>query len=172
MIEANFLQDTLLDDFEEEGNLRGYQLPIQADKRKKPDKFQRIEAVSPLWERGFVFYNEDLQNDPDMLAGIEQTLSIEKAAAHTMMVPTLMKVQSMYCRSIQEYRSLNRASAHAGLLKIYGKMKQFIKDLILSYRIKRAIRLAEELSRVSKRRYLVLMVAGIPKVYSKQELKR
>lgn len=51
-------------------------------------------------------------------------------------------------------------------------MKQFIKDLILSYRIKRAIRLAEELSRVSKRRYLVLMVAGIPKVYSKQELKR
>ena len=51
-------------------------------------------------------------------------------------------------------------------------MKQFIKDLILSYRIKRAIRLAEELSRVSKRRYLVLMVAGIPKVYSKQELKK
>lgn len=51
-------------------------------------------------------------------------------------------------------------------------MKQFIKDLILSYRIKRAIRLAEELSRVSKRRYLVLMVAGIPKVYSKQGLKK
>lgn len=51
-------------------------------------------------------------------------------------------------------------------------MKQFIKDLILSYRIKRAIRLAEELSRVSKRRYLVLMVAGIPKVYFKQELKK
>lgn len=50
-------------------------------------------------------------------------------------------------------------------------MRQFIKDLILSYRIKRAIRLAEELSRASKRRYLVLMVAGIPKVYSKQELK-
>lgn len=51
-------------------------------------------------------------------------------------------------------------------------MKQFIKDLILNYRIKRAVRLAEELSRVSKRRYLVLMVAGIPKVYSKQDLKR
>lgn len=51
-------------------------------------------------------------------------------------------------------------------------MKQFIKNLILSYRIKRAIRLAEELSKASKRRYLVLMVAGIPKVYSKQELKK
>ena len=54
LIEANFLQDTLLDDFEAEGNLRGYQLPIQADKRKKPDKFARIEAVSlRLLQRGF-----------------------------------------------------------------------------------------------------------------------
>lgn len=79
-IEANFLQDILLDEFTTEGKLRGYQLPIQADKRKKPDKFGRIEAVSPLWERGFVFYNEAMQNDPDMLAGIEQTLSIEKGS--------------------------------------------------------------------------------------------
>lgn len=79
-IEANFLQDILLDEFDAEGRLRGYQLPIQADKRKKPDKFARIEAVSPLWERGFVKYNEKMQNDPDMLAGIEQTLSIEKGS--------------------------------------------------------------------------------------------
>lgn len=50
-------------------------------------------------------------------------------------------------------------------------MRRFIKDLILNYRVRRAIKLAEELSRVSKRRYLVLMVAGVPKVYSKQELK-
>lgn len=50
-------------------------------------------------------------------------------------------------------------------------MKQFIKNLILNYRVRRAVRLAAELSQVSKRRYLVLMVAGVPKVYSKQELK-
>ena len=79
-IEANFLQDILLDEFDAEGRLRGYQLPIQADKRKKPDKFARIEAVSPLWERGFVKYNEKMKDDPDMLAGIEQTLSIEKGS--------------------------------------------------------------------------------------------
>lgn len=79
-IEANFLQDILLDEFTTEGKMRGYQLPIQADKRRKPDKFARIEAVSPLWERGFVFYNEAMQNDPDTLAGIEQTLSIEKGS--------------------------------------------------------------------------------------------
>lgn len=77
-IEANFLQDIILDEFTTEGNLRGYQLPIRGDHRKKPDKYQRIEAVSPLWERGFVFYNIDLQTDPDMNAGLEQTLAFEK----------------------------------------------------------------------------------------------
>lgn len=50
-------------------------------------------------------------------------------------------------------------------------MKQFIKDFILNYRIRRAIRLADELSKASRRKYLVLLVAGVPKVYSKQELK-
>lgn len=77
-IEANFLQDTLLDEFTREGNLRGYQLPISPDRRKKPDKFQRIEAISPLWERGFVYYNSKMENDPDMRTGIDQTLSFER----------------------------------------------------------------------------------------------
>ena len=77
-MEANFMQDTILDEFRREGDLRGYQLPISGDKRKKPDKFQRVEAISPLWERGFVTYNEDEKNDPYMLAGIDQTLAFEK----------------------------------------------------------------------------------------------
>ena len=76
-MELVFMQDLILDEFTREGNARGYQLPIRGDTRKKPDKFQRIEAVSPLWERGFVFYAADQQRDPDMLAGIEQTLAIE-----------------------------------------------------------------------------------------------
>ncbi len=79
-MEANFLQDILLDEFTVEGYKRGYQLPIRPDKRSKPNKFQRVEAISPLWERGFVFYNADLQTDRDMLTGIEQTLSFEKGS--------------------------------------------------------------------------------------------
>jgi len=79
-MEANFMQDTLLDEFTTEGEKRGYQLPIRKDTRQKPDKFQRIEAVSPLWERGFVFYNALLEKDPDMLKGIEQTLAIGKGS--------------------------------------------------------------------------------------------
>lgn len=79
-MEANFMQDTILDEFEREGALRGYWLPIMPDKRKKPDKAARIEAVSPLWERGYVYYNEAEKNDPDMRTGIEQTLSFEKGS--------------------------------------------------------------------------------------------
>lgn len=77
-MEANFMQDTILDEFRREGDLRGYQLPIVGDKRKKPDKFQRVEAISPLWERGFVSYDISQRDDPDMLAGIDQTLAFEK----------------------------------------------------------------------------------------------
>ncbi len=79
-MEANFMQDTILDEFEREGNIRGWQLPITPDKRKKPDKFARIEAVSPLWERGFVWYNEAQKDDVDMKVGIDQTLAFEKGS--------------------------------------------------------------------------------------------
>ena len=78
MMETSFMQDIILDDFTIEGNLRGYQLPITGDKRKKPDKFQRVEAISPLWERGFVYYDLSQKDDPDMQAGIAQTLAFEK----------------------------------------------------------------------------------------------
>lgn len=78
MMEASFMQDIILDDFTIEGTQRGYQLPITGDKRKKPDKFQRVEAISPLWERGFVFYDLSQKEDPDMQAGIAQTLAFEK----------------------------------------------------------------------------------------------
>ena len=79
-MEANFMQDVILDEFVTEGNIRDYQLPIMPDKRKKPEKIQRIEAVSPLWERGFVFYNEALKGTPDMEVGIEQTLALERGS--------------------------------------------------------------------------------------------
>ena len=72
------LQDLLLDEFALEGEKRGFQLPIRADKRKKPDKFSRIENVSALWERGFVYYDIKQKDDTDFQAALEQTLCFEK----------------------------------------------------------------------------------------------
>lgn len=77
-IEANMLQDILLDEFSIEGEKRGFQLPIRADKRKKPDKYARIENISVLWERGFVYYDQSQKDDADFQAAIEQTLCFEK----------------------------------------------------------------------------------------------
>lgn len=79
-MEANFMQDIILDEFTTEGNIRGYQLPIMPDTRKKPEKIQRIEAISPLWERGFIYYNQAKRDDPDMQVHIEQTLSLERGS--------------------------------------------------------------------------------------------
>jgi phage terminase large subunit-like protein len=79
-MEANFMQDMLLDEFEAEGNQRGYQLPIRPDKRQKPDKFQRIEALSPLYERGLVVYNSLLRETADMEQALDQLLAFEKGS--------------------------------------------------------------------------------------------
>lgn len=81
LMEANFLQDSILDEFTEEGNARGWQLPISGDKRKKPDKLERIINITPLWERGFVWYNEALKDSPDMRVGIDQTLALAKGSS-------------------------------------------------------------------------------------------
>lgn len=80
MMEANFIQDMLLDEFTKEGKARGYQLPIRPDTRKKPDKFQRIEALSPLYERGVIYYNSKKQTDRHMISAVDQLLSFEKGS--------------------------------------------------------------------------------------------
>jgi predicted phage terminase large subunit-like protein len=80
-MEEVFLQDLFFDDFDNEGKLRGYILPIRGDKRAKPDKLIRISALSPLWQRGWVIYNEAEKKDADMITGIEQLLALEKGSS-------------------------------------------------------------------------------------------
>lgn len=73
-IEANMLQDLLLDEFDTEADQREYHMPIRGDKRKKPDKFTRIENLTPLFERGLVRFNEKERKNPDMQMLIQQIL--------------------------------------------------------------------------------------------------
>lgn len=76
-MEANMLQDLLMDEFQRQGEQRGYQLPIRPDRRAKPDKFARIEALSPLYENGYIWYNAHERNTSDMQRAIEQLLAFE-----------------------------------------------------------------------------------------------
>lgn len=80
-MEQVFLQDTLLDDFDAEGEERGYNLPIRGDKRAKPPKDMRIEAIAAYYERGMVYYNEVEKNSPDMIVGNEQVMAFEKGSS-------------------------------------------------------------------------------------------
>ena len=79
-IEGNFIQDDFINDFDEEGDKRGYYLAIIPDKRTKPDKFQRVERLCGFYHRGNVYYNIAEQDNNDMKVGIEQLLAFEKGS--------------------------------------------------------------------------------------------
>lgn len=79
-MEAGFMQDLLLDEFRKFGERVGYQIPIVGDTRKKPDKFARIEALQPLFERGDIILNELERDTQGMRVLVEQLLCFEKGS--------------------------------------------------------------------------------------------
>lgn len=79
-MEANFMQDLMLDEFYKAGISRGEHVPIIGDKSPKGDKFARIEAMQPLFERGLVIFNEAEKNAPGMNVLEEQLLLFEKGS--------------------------------------------------------------------------------------------
>lgn len=76
-MEEVFLQDLLYNDFNQEAVKRGYPIPVRGDKRKKPDKDARIEAMSGYFERGQVYFNEAEKNNHHMQRLKEQLLLFE-----------------------------------------------------------------------------------------------
>lgn len=65
-MEDVFLQKLLFKDFNAEALIRQIFIPIVGDKRQKPDKDSRITALSPFFERGFIFFNAKKKNDHHM----------------------------------------------------------------------------------------------------------
>ncbi|ADY51522.1 phage uncharacterized protein [Pseudopedobacter saltans DSM 12145] len=79
-MESNFLQDLILEEFRTVGNSYGHQIPIRGDSRKKPDKFSRIEAMQPLFERGLIIINEKEKDSNGVKVLVEQLLMFEKGS--------------------------------------------------------------------------------------------
>lgn len=79
-MESNFIQDMILAEFKKAGEKIGWQIPIRGDARKKPDKFARIEALQPLFERGEVIFNRKEKDHPGMQQLEEQLLMFEKGS--------------------------------------------------------------------------------------------
>jgi len=79
-VEGNFIQDGFIDDFDEEGEKRGYFVPIVADKRQKPDKFLRVERTAAFYHRAQVFYNRLEKDNNDMKLAVDHLLAFEKGS--------------------------------------------------------------------------------------------
>lgn len=66
-MEANLIQDILLEEFNKIGKNLGRVIPIRGDERKKPDKFTRIESLlEPLNRAGKLIFNEREKDNPHM----------------------------------------------------------------------------------------------------------
>lgn len=78
-IEGLFAQDEFVNDFDTEGDERGFYIPISSDKRPKEGKFDRIESLSGFFERRNVFFN-DAHANSDMQILVDQFLSFEKGS--------------------------------------------------------------------------------------------
>jgi hypothetical protein len=77
-IEGLFAMDEFVNDFDTEGDVRGYHVPVTADKRPKNDKYDRIEATQSFFERRNVWFNADEKDNADQIELIEQYLAFEK----------------------------------------------------------------------------------------------
>jgi predicted phage terminase large subunit-like protein len=79
-IEGLFSMDEFVNDFDNEGDDRGYYIPVIADKKTKIDKFDRIEATQAFYERRNVFFNIDEKDNADQIELVDQYLAFEKGS--------------------------------------------------------------------------------------------
>ncbi len=79
-IEGLFAQDEFINDFDTEGDFRGYHVPVEADQRPKGDKHDRIESMAGYYERNNMFIDEALREDPDTMLHVEHLLAFEKGS--------------------------------------------------------------------------------------------
>jgi len=80
MFEGLFAMDMFVNDFDEEGDERGYYIPIVPSKRPKGDKEDRIEADAGHWERRNCYLNEAEKDNSDQILFFDTMMAFEKGA--------------------------------------------------------------------------------------------
>jgi predicted phage terminase large subunit-like protein len=79
-IEGLFAMDEFVNDFDIEGDKRGFHIPVVADKRSKSNKYDRVESLSGYFERHDVIFNIAEKMTPDQVTLIDQFLAFEKGS--------------------------------------------------------------------------------------------
>ncbi|GHV13608.1 hypothetical protein FACS1894169_00980 [Bacteroidia bacterium] len=80
MFEGLFAMSMFTNDFDEEGDIRGYYIPIVPNTRPKGEKEGRIEASAGFWERRNCYLNEDEKNNSDQILFVDTMLAFEIGA--------------------------------------------------------------------------------------------
>lgn len=114
-IEGLFSMDEFVNDFDEEGDRRGYHIPVRADKRPKADKYDRIEATESFFERRNVFFNEEERDTADQIELVDQYLAFEKGGDAAVDGPdaaegAFTKLNAVTKRQKSGFRSTQRVS--------------------------------------------------------------
>lgn len=79
-IEGLFAQDEFVNDFDLEGDDRGWYIPVTADKKSKDGKFDRIESMAGYFERGNIWFNQKFKGSTDFQNLEDQLLAFEKGS--------------------------------------------------------------------------------------------
>lgn len=79
-IDGLFAQSEFANDFNKEGNKRGYTIPIIPDKRPNGSKYDRIEGISGYWEAKNVWYNLEFKDSTDEEVELTQLTAFEKGS--------------------------------------------------------------------------------------------
>ena len=80
LIDGLFAQDEFVNDFDSEGEERGFYIAVIANKEKYGDKFNHIESIEGRFLRGWIIFNIDEKDSPDQITTIEQFLAFEKGS--------------------------------------------------------------------------------------------
>jgi hypothetical protein len=110
IIEGLFAMDEFVNDFDTEGDERGYYIPVKASKRPKGDKFDRIEATQSFFERRNVWFNAAERDTPDQIELVDQYLAFEKGSGAAVDGPDageggLSEVNTSGRKARSQYRS-------------------------------------------------------------------
>lgn len=79
-VEGLFGQSEFVNDFDNEGDVRGFYIPVVADNRGKANKYERIESIEPFFHKRMVFFNIEEQGNVDQIELKDQLLDFEKGS--------------------------------------------------------------------------------------------
>lgn len=80
LIDGQFAQDEFVEDFDEEGEIRGYFIPVIANKTNYGNKPNHIESILGKFIRRWVFWNIKEKQHADQIVTLDQFYDFEKGS--------------------------------------------------------------------------------------------